>query len=100
MSTGFSGLNLERTTVCFKISSSAFAETREGLFPTSRTTWKPFGGVGGSGTNVIKAEPSKESTLRMMTWCMLDDGGDRDTSILAMPRIASHPWLKYWSGLG
>ncbi len=57
-------------------------------------------GRGRVGNNVIKAEPSKESTLRMMTWCMLDDGGDRDTSILAMPRIASHPWLKYWSGLG
>ncbi|KAK3936439.1 hypothetical protein QBC46DRAFT_419368 [Diplogelasinospora grovesii] len=49
--------------------------------------------------NDIKLEPSKKSTLRMIHFCMEDVSGDRDMSILAIPGVTAHPWLKYWRGL-
>ncbi|KAL2176555.1 uncharacterized protein P884DRAFT_260573 [Thermothelomyces heterothallicus CBS 202.75] len=49
--------------------------------------------------SVIKLEPSKTSTLRMIDACVEDVCGDRDACILAMPGAMSHPWLKDWRGL-
>jgi hypothetical protein len=43
----------------------------------------------------VKIEPSREATLLMVRYCLEDASGDRDTCILAMPGIVSHPWLKH-----
>ncbi|KAL2020761.1 hypothetical protein VTK56DRAFT_7959 [Thermocarpiscus australiensis] len=47
----------------------------------------------------VKLAPSKESTLRMISYCMEDVSGDRDTSITAVHGARTHPWLKHWRGL-
>lgn len=47
----------------------------------------------------VKLTPSKESTLRMISFCLEDVCGDREEGVLAMPGITAHPWLKYWRGL-
>ncbi|KAF2962891.1 hypothetical protein GQX73_g10683 [Xylaria multiplex] len=49
--------------------------------------------------NVIKLTPSRESTLRMITYCIEDICGDRDTNISTVCGAKVHPWLKYWRGL-
>ncbi|KAI0430730.1 hypothetical protein F5Y09DRAFT_220431 [Xylaria sp. FL1042] len=47
----------------------------------------------------IKLAPSKESTLRMIRYCIEDISGDRDTDISSISGAKLHPWLKYWRGL-
>lgn len=47
----------------------------------------------------IKLEPSLQSTLRMIHYCMEDATGDRDTAISIIPGAKVHPWLKGWRGL-
>ncbi|KAI1502668.1 hypothetical protein F5X99DRAFT_407744 [Biscogniauxia marginata] len=49
--------------------------------------------------NGIKLAPTRESTLRMIHYCMEDISGDRDTDISTMYGAKVHPWLKYWRGL-
>ncbi|KAK3903204.1 hypothetical protein C8A05DRAFT_14821 [Staphylotrichum tortipilum] len=44
----------------------------------------------------IKIEPSRASTVRMVSHCMQDITGDIDTAILALPGADDHPWLKDW----
>ncbi|KAK4038466.1 hypothetical protein C8A01DRAFT_47926 [Parachaetomium inaequale] len=53
-----------------------------------------------SANDVIRLGPSRDSTLRMLNFCMLDVRSSRDTCLLGVPATASHPWLKYWAGLG
>ena len=52
-----------------------------------------------SADEVIKLEPSMQSTLRMVADCMMEVSGDQDTCILAVPGAVTHPWLKGWRGL-
>jgi hypothetical protein len=47
----------------------------------------------------IKLEPSLQSTLRMVHYCMEDASGDRDTEISIIPGAKAHHWLKDWRGL-
>lgn len=53
-----------------------------------------------SANEVIRLGPSRDSALRMLNFCMQDVRGGRDTCLLAVSATASHPWLKYWAGLG
>lgn len=58
-------------------------------------------GRGRISTNeVMRLGPSRDSTIRMLNFCMQDVRGDRDTRLLGVLVTASHPWLKYWAGLG
>lgn len=47
----------------------------------------------------IKLAPSRESTLRMIHYCMEDISGDLDAEISLVEGAKAHPWLKYWRGL-
>ncbi|KAH6988778.1 hypothetical protein BKA56DRAFT_574578 [Ilyonectria sp. MPI-CAGE-AT-0026] len=47
----------------------------------------------------VNLEPSREATLRMVSFCMEDVIGDRDDEISAVPGIKTHPWLEDWRGL-
>ncbi|KND91545.1 hypothetical protein TOPH_03868 [Tolypocladium ophioglossoides CBS 100239] len=47
----------------------------------------------------IKLIPSKNSTLRMMSYCLMDASGDRGADISAVVGSNSHRWLKGWRGL-
>lgn len=47
----------------------------------------------------IKLEPSLESTLRMIHYCVYDSNGDQDREISSVPGALMHPWLKGWRGL-
>jgi hypothetical protein len=49
--------------------------------------------------HAVKLKPSREATLLMVHYCLEDASGDRDTCILAMSGVVSHPWLKHWRGL-
>ncbi|KAH6628120.1 hypothetical protein F5144DRAFT_297029 [Chaetomium tenue] len=51
-----------------------------------------------SSTEVIKLEPSMESTLRMLGDFIMEVNGDRDRCLLAIPGATDHPWLKDWRG--
>ena len=46
----------------------------------------------------IKLEPSQQSTLQMLVYCMEDASRDRDPGISIVPGARGHAWLKYWRG--
>jgi hypothetical protein len=46
-------------------------------------------------SEVIRLGPSRDSTLRMLNFCMLDVRGGRDACLLGVPATPTHPWLKY-----
>lgn len=47
----------------------------------------------------IKLEPSRQSTLHMVHYCVEGATGDRDTDISIIPGVKAHRWLKGWRGL-
>ena len=53
-----------------------------------------------SANEAIRLGPSRDATLRMLNFCMQDVRGGRDTCLLGVSVTKSHPWLKYWAGVG
>jgi len=55
-------------------------------------------GISGNGYDVMKLAPSRDSTVRMLNFCMLDVKGSRDSDMLGLRKLKAHPWLRDWAG--
>jgi len=50
-------------------------------------------GISGNGYEVMKLAPSRDSTVRMLNFCMLDVRGSRDSDMLGIRKLKAHPSL-------